>query len=154
MLIFFPNLRLGMFLRCSWVFYKLGSYKKKVYQNVLFCLWPNDQIILDYQDNSEIHFKVKFSTQMGKLKKSYSERQGVPVSSLRFLFDGKRINDEETPKVRFWDSFFYLPYFSRCWSICLAIDFSSVRPFFHLQNCSDALTAILFAHISYSLPFF
>jgi len=51
------------------------------------------------QDNSEIHFKVKFSTQMGKLKKSYSERQGVPINSLRFLFDGKRINDDETPKA-------------------------------------------------------
>lgn len=38
------------------------------------------------------------TTQMGKLKKSYSERVGVPVTSLRFLFDGKRINDDETPK--------------------------------------------------------
>ena len=35
---------------------------------------------------------------MGKLKKSYSERQGVPLNSLRFLFDGRRINDDETPK--------------------------------------------------------
>merc|ERR1712156_226522 len=35
---------------------------------------------------------------MGKLKKSYAERVGVPVSSLRFLFDGRRINDDETPK--------------------------------------------------------
>lgn len=35
---------------------------------------------------------------MGKLKKSYSERQGVPVNTLRFLFDGNRINDEDTPK--------------------------------------------------------
>ena len=50
------------------------------------------------QDNSEVHFKVKFTTNMGKLKKSYSERQGVPVQSLRFLFDGRRINDDETPK--------------------------------------------------------
>lgn len=39
------------------------------------------------------------TTQMGKLKKSYSERVGVPVASLRFLFDGRRINDEETPKA-------------------------------------------------------
>lgn len=38
------------------------------------------------------------TTQMGKLKKSYSERVGVPVTSLRFLFDGRRINDDETPK--------------------------------------------------------
>ena len=28
-----------------------------------------------------------------------SERVGVPVSSLRFLFDGRRINDDETPKA-------------------------------------------------------
>ena len=28
---------------------------------------------------------------------------GVPVTSLRFLFDGRRINDDETPKV------YYLP---------------------------------------------
>ena len=35
---------------------------------------------------------------MRKLKKSYSERVGAPIASLRFLFDGKRINDDETPK--------------------------------------------------------
>ena len=35
------------------------------------------------QDSNEIHFRVKFSTNMGKLKKSYAERVGVPVSSLR-----------------------------------------------------------------------
>ena len=50
-------------------------------------------------DSVEIHFRVKRTTQMGKLKKSYSERVGVPVTSLRFLFDGRRINDDETPKA-------------------------------------------------------
>jgi len=50
------------------------------------------------QDSNEIHFKVKLTTQMSKLKKSYSERVGVTMSSLRFLFDGKRINDTDTPK--------------------------------------------------------
>ncbi|KAL2737789.1 small ubiquitin-related modifier-like [Vespula squamosa] len=66
-------------------------------------------------DSNEIHFRVKMTTQMGKLKKSYSDRveifqiyssvyfgivkkKGVPMTSLRFLFDGKRINDDETPK--------------------------------------------------------
>jgi len=38
------------------------------------------------------------TTAMGKLKKSYSERVGAPIASLRFLFDGKRTNDEELPK--------------------------------------------------------
>merc|ERR1712200_254081 len=50
------------------------------------------------QDSNEIHFRVKQTTLMGKLKKSYSERVGAPIASLRFLFDGKRINDDETPK--------------------------------------------------------
>ncbi|CAF3167832.1 unnamed protein product [Rotaria socialis] len=50
------------------------------------------------QDNSEVHFKVKMTTSLGKLKKSYAERQGVSAATLRFLFDGKRINDDETPK--------------------------------------------------------
>ena len=50
------------------------------------------------QYSNEIHFRVKMTTQMGTLKKSYSERVGVPVSSLCYLFDGRRINDDETPK--------------------------------------------------------
>ncbi|XP_077978481.1 small ubiquitin-related modifier 1-B-like [Glandiceps talaboti] len=50
------------------------------------------------QDSSEIHFKVKMTTQMRKLKQSYCERLGVPMNSLRFLFDGQRINDDQTPK--------------------------------------------------------
>jgi len=50
------------------------------------------------QDSNEVHFRVKFGTTMGKLKKSYAERTGVNVNTLRFLFDGRRINDEDTPK--------------------------------------------------------
>merc|ERR1712129_653541 len=50
------------------------------------------------KDENEIQFRVKQTTQMGKLKKAYSERVGVPLGSLWFLFDGRRINDDETPK--------------------------------------------------------
>lgn len=50
------------------------------------------------QDNSEIHFKVKMTTHLKKLKESYSQRQGVPMNSLRFLFEGQRISDNQTPK--------------------------------------------------------
>ena len=42
-------------------------------------------------DSVEIHFRVKRTTQMGKLKRSYSDRLGVHVTSLRFLYDGRRI---------------------------------------------------------------
>merc|ERR1712226_1715866 len=52
------------------------------------------------QDSNEIHFRVKQTTQMGKLKKSYSERVGVPQTSLRFLFDGRRINDDDSQSSR------------------------------------------------------
>ena len=48
-------------------------------------------------DNLEIHFRVKPTTQMGKLKRCYCERVGVSVDSLRFLFEGRRIMDEATP---------------------------------------------------------
>ena len=34
---------------------------------------------------------------MGKLKRSYSDRLGVAMLSLRFLYDGKRIPDDATP---------------------------------------------------------
>ena len=61
--------------------------------------WLIISSIFPGQDSNEIHFRVKQTTQMGKLKKSYSERVGVPVTSLRFLFDGRRINDDETPKA-------------------------------------------------------
>ena len=51
------------------------------------------------QDSNEIHFRVKMSTSMAKLKKSYAERVGAQVTNLRFLFDGRRINDDDSPKV-------------------------------------------------------
>ncbi|XP_008295960.1 small ubiquitin-related modifier 1-like [Stegastes partitus] len=50
------------------------------------------------QDNTEIHFKVKMTTHLKKLKESYSKRQGVSSSSLRFLFEGNRVSDQHTPK--------------------------------------------------------
>ena len=49
-------------------------------------------------DNSEVHFKIKKTTQLKKLKQAYADRQGVPLNSLRFLFDGQRIGDEMSPK--------------------------------------------------------
>ena len=50
------------------------------------------------QDTNELHFRVKKTTAFSKMKKSYSDRIGVPLSSLRFLFDGRRIDDNDTPQ--------------------------------------------------------
>lgn len=49
------------------------------------------------QDSKEIHFCVKKTTLLGKVKKSYCDRVGVPTTSLRFLYHGKRLRDDETP---------------------------------------------------------
>ena len=48
-------------------------------------------------DNSEVHFKIKKTTQLKKLKQAYADRQGVSLNSLRFLFDGQRISDDMSP---------------------------------------------------------
>ncbi|XP_055000772.1 small ubiquitin-related modifier 1-like [Sorex araneus] len=50
------------------------------------------------QDSSEIHFKVKMTAHLKKLRESYCQRQGVPMNSLRFLIEGQRITDNHTPK--------------------------------------------------------
>ena len=50
------------------------------------------------QDSNGLNFRVKMSTSMGMLKKSYAERFGFPVSSLKFLFNGHHIRDDESPK--------------------------------------------------------
>ena len=47
------------------------------------------------QENREI---VKMTTHLKKLKESYCQRQGIPMNSLRFLFEGQRIADNHTPK--------------------------------------------------------
>ncbi|UMM40755.1 hypothetical protein L5515_017271 [Caenorhabditis briggsae] len=50
------------------------------------------------QDNSEVHFLVKSGTSMAKVKKSYADRTGVSVGSLRFVLGERHISDKDTPK--------------------------------------------------------
>jgi len=47
-------------------------------------------------DGNQILFRIKKTTKMDKLMRSYSNRIGVPIAPLRFLFDGRRINYNET----------------------------------------------------------
>lgn len=50
------------------------------------------------QDGSEVRFKVKYTVEFKKVKKMYAKRIGLPVEGLRFLLDGKRIEDKDTPR--------------------------------------------------------
>ena len=50
-------------------------------------------------NNSEVFFTVNVITPMKNLKESYSEKVGMPLTDLRFMFLNLRINDDETPKI-------------------------------------------------------
>lgn len=50
------------------------------------------------QDGNEIYFKCKMTTALNKLMNAFCQRQGVTMQSVRFLFDGARINPNQTPK--------------------------------------------------------
>lgn len=47
---------------------------------------------------NEVHFRVKAATALGRLKRSYCSKLGYQVDELRFVFDGHRITDDDTPK--------------------------------------------------------
>ena len=44
-----------------------------------------------------VFFKLKHDTKLGKLMRAFCQRQGVAMESVRFLFDGKRIRENQTP---------------------------------------------------------
>jgi small ubiquitin-related modifier len=50
------------------------------------------------QDGSEVYFKIKKTTQLRKLMDAYCSRQAINPNSIRFLFDGQRVREDQTPK--------------------------------------------------------
>ena len=48
-------------------------------------------------DGAEVYFKVKRDIKLKKLMDAYCKRQGMNSGSLRFNFDGERINPQSTP---------------------------------------------------------
>ncbi|KAF2073662.1 hypothetical protein CYY_005012 [Polysphondylium violaceum] len=53
--------------------------------------------VLD-SNGGEVFFKIKKTTPLKKLMDAYSSKKGVNPSSLRFLYEGNRIDYENTPK--------------------------------------------------------
>ncbi|TDL24354.1 ubiquitin-like protein [Rickenella mellea] len=47
--------------------------------------------------NEEVFFKIKRSTKLSKLQAAYASKVGKEVGTIRFLYDGERINDDDTP---------------------------------------------------------
>uniref|UniRef100_A0A8H7TQQ3 Ubiquitin-like domain-containing protein n=1 Tax=Bionectria ochroleuca TaxID=29856 RepID=A0A8H7TQQ3_BIOOC len=50
-------------------------------------------------NNNEIFFKIKRTTKLEKLMTAFCERQGKSISSVRFLFEGTRVQPSDTPEA-------------------------------------------------------
>lgn len=48
-------------------------------------------------NNNEVFFKIKRSTKLEKLMGAFCERQGKALNSVRFLFEGQRVQPTDTP---------------------------------------------------------
>ncbi|KAI0354482.1 small ubiquitin-like modifier [Pilatotrama ljubarskyi] len=49
------------------------------------------------QTGEEVFFKIKRNTKLSKLQGAYASKVGKDVNSIRFLYDGARIGDDDTP---------------------------------------------------------
>ncbi|KAG8680022.1 hypothetical protein FRC09_018498, partial [Ceratobasidium sp. 395] len=45
----------------------------------------------------EVYFKIKRNTKLKKLQGAYATKVGKDINTIRFLYDGNRINEDETP---------------------------------------------------------
>jgi len=45
----------------------------------------------------EVFFKIKKNTKLSKLQGAYAAKVGKDMASIRFLYEGSRINDDDTP---------------------------------------------------------
>ncbi|KAL6077597.1 Dolichyl-phosphate-mannose--protein mannosyltransferase pmt3 [Balamuthia mandrillaris] len=50
------------------------------------------------QDGNEVYFKIKRNTALKKLMDAYCSRQAMSPDSVRFLYDGSRVQPDQTPK--------------------------------------------------------
>jgi hypothetical protein len=57
----------------------------------------NNGVLFKVADNNnEVFFKVKRTTQLGKLMNAFCDRQVKEISSVRFLFDGTRVQPQDS----------------------------------------------------------
>jgi len=50
-------------------------------------------------NNNEVFFKIKRTTQLKKLMDAFCDRQGKSINSVRFLFDGQRVQPTDNPET-------------------------------------------------------
>ncbi len=50
------------------------------------------------QDGQVVQFKIKVTTPLRKLMHAFCDRQRIVQNTVRFVFDGERVKDTDTPK--------------------------------------------------------
>lgn len=50
-------------------------------------------------NNNEVFFKIKRNTKLEKLMLAFCERQAKALNSVRFLFEGQRVQPTDTPET-------------------------------------------------------
>mmetsp|Transcript_10251 Transcript_10251/g.29432 ORF Transcript_10251/g.29432 Transcript_10251/m.29432 type:complete len:93 (+) Transcript_10251:75-353(+) len=50
------------------------------------------------QDNAEVHFKVRTGTKFKKIFDAFLQRKSLQPGSVRFLFDGERVREDQSPQ--------------------------------------------------------
>lgn len=58
---------------------------------------PQLQVKVKDAEGSELTFRVRATTPMGKVFDAYCSKKGHARATMRFLFDGNRITDAATP---------------------------------------------------------
>jgi len=48
--------------------------------------------------SNEVHFRLKEEVKLGRMKRAYAQKLGQDANELRFVFEGHRITDDDTPK--------------------------------------------------------
>ncbi|KAG7119236.1 Ubiquitin-like protein pmt3/smt3 like [Verticillium longisporum] len=50
-------------------------------------------------NNNEVFFKIKKSTKLEKLMNAFCDRQGKAFNTVRFVFEGQRVQPTDTPSA-------------------------------------------------------
>jgi small ubiquitin-related modifier len=57
------------------------------------------QLKVKNSEGKETVFKLKKQTALRKMMDAYCQREGLPADGVRFLFEGERLNREQTPEA-------------------------------------------------------
>lgn len=58
---------------------------------------PAITLVVKGQDGSDLQFKVKTTTKFEKIFSAYCQRKSIQSSGYKFIFDGDRLQDNQTP---------------------------------------------------------